>query len=140
MSGINKCIFIGRAGKDPEVKTTTNSTLANFSIAVSESWKDKNGEKKESTEWINVVVWGKLAEIVSQYVRKGMLVYIEGKLKTESWEKDGITRYATKIQADTVQMLSRPEGQSAPAPAPATGKWEEVKTEYPGNPTDELPF
>lgn len=110
---INKVIIIGRLGKDPEVRSAGNATLANFSIATTESWKDKStGEKKQVTEWHNIVVWKQLAEIASKYLHKGDQVYIEGKLKTRSWEKDGITRYATEIIGDTLTMLSKSPTQA----------------------------
>lgn len=96
---VNKVILIGRLGNDPEIKTLQNdSKVANFSLATSDVWYDKEtGEKKEATEWHRVVVWGKKAELVEKYLQKGSEVYLEGKLKTRSWEKDGITRYATEI-------------------------------------------
>lgn len=96
---VNKVILIGRLGNDPEIKTLQNdSKVANFSLATSDVWYDKEtGEKKEATEWHRVVVWGKKAELVEKYLQKGSEVYLEGKLKTRSWEEDGITRYATEI-------------------------------------------
>lgn len=96
---VNKVILIGRLGNDPEIKTLQNdSKVANFSLATSDIWYDKGtGEKKEATEWHRIVVWGKKAELVEKYLQKGSEVYLEGKLKTRSWEKDGITRYATEI-------------------------------------------
>lgn len=117
---VNKVILLGRIGKTPEIKYTPNgSAVANFSVATSESWKDKSGDKKEKTEWHNIVVWGKLAEIVGKYMDKGTEVYIEGKLQTRSWEdKNGTKRYTTEILAETVQMTSggkRKDGESAKA-------------------------
>ena len=108
MSGVNKCIIIGRLGKDPELKyTQSGDAVAKFSVATSETWKDKNtGEKKEKTEWHNIEAWRRLGEICNQYLHKGSQVYIEGRLKTESWEdKDGTKRYMTKIVAQSMQML-----------------------------------
>lgn len=111
MSGVNKVILIGRLGKDPEVRNLDNgAVVANFSIATSESYKDRTtGEKKEITEWHNIVLWRGLAEIAQKYLRKGDMVYIEGKLRTRSWEKDGVTRYTTEIVGDNMNMLS-PKG------------------------------
>ena len=108
MSGVNKVILIGRLGKDPEVRNLDNgAVVANFSIATSESYKDRTtGEKKEITEWHNIVVWRGLAEIAQKYLRKGDMVFIEGKLRTRSWEKDGVTRYTTEVVADNLTMLS----------------------------------
>jgi single-strand DNA-binding protein len=115
MSGVNKVILIGRLGKDPEVRNLDNgAVVANFSIATSESYKDRTtGEKKEITEWHNIVLWRGLAEIAQKYLRKGDMVYIEGKLRTRSWEKDGVTRYTTEIVADNMNMLSPKTGASA---------------------------
>src|SRR5687767_7229347 len=107
MSGVNKVILVGRLGKDPEVRNLENGvSVANFTMATSESYKDKTtGEKKEVTEWHNIVLWRCLAEISQKYLHKGDLVYIEGKLRTRSWEKEGVTRYTTEIIADNMTML-----------------------------------
>jgi len=119
MSGINKAILIGRLGRDPEVRYTPDgAAVANFSIATSEEWKDKaTGEKKERTEWHRIVAFRKLGEICGEYLSKGRQVYIEGRLQTRSWEKDGVTRYTTEIVASDVQFLgtkdsANSEGQS----------------------------
>jgi len=111
MSGVNKVILVGRLGKDPEVRNLENgAVVANFSIATSESYKDRTtGEKKEITEWHNIVLWRGLAEIAQKYLHKGDMVYIEGKLRTRSWEKEGVTRYTTEIVGDNMNMLS-PKG------------------------------
>src|SRR6187402_141223 len=112
MSGVNKVILVGRLGKDPEVRNLENgAVVANFTLATSESYKDKTtGEKKEITEWHNVVLWRGLAEISQRYLHKGDMVYIEGKLRTRSWEKEGVTRYTTEIIADNMTMLSGKSG------------------------------
>jgi single-strand DNA-binding protein len=112
MSGVNKVILVGRLGKDPEVRNLDNgAVVANFTIATSESYKDKTtGEKKEITEWHNVVLWRGLAEIAQKYLHKGDMVYVEGKLRTRSWEKEGITRYTTEIVADNMTMLGSRSG------------------------------
>lgn len=108
MSGVNKVILIGRLGKDPEVRNLDNgAVVANFSIATSESYRDRTtGERKEVTEWHNIVLWRGLAEIAQKYLHKGDMVFIEGKLRTRSWEKDGVTRYTTEVVADNMTMLS----------------------------------
>ncbi len=105
--GINKVILVGTCGKDPDTRyTPSGSAVSNISIATNEQWTDKQtGQKQERTEWHNVVFFGRLAEIVGEYLKKGSQVYIEGKLKTDSYEKDGITRYSTKIVANEMQML-----------------------------------
>lgn len=109
MSGsINKVILIGNLGKDPEVRHLENgATVANFSIATSETYKDrKTGEKVSQTEWHNIVAWRGLAEIAERYLKKGQKVYIEGKLKTRSWQdQDGNNRYSTEIITDNLTML-----------------------------------
>ena len=113
MSGVNKVILVGRLGKDPEVRNLENgAVVANFTMATSETYKDRNtGERKEVTEWHNIVLWRGLAEIASKYLHKGDLVYIEGKLRTRSWEKEGVTRYTTEIVGDNMTMLgSKPGG------------------------------
>jgi len=109
MAGVNKVILIGNLGKDPELRYTPDGTpVANFSIATSDSWVDKqSGEKREKTEWHRIVAWRRLAEICSEYLTKGRQVFIEGKLQTRSWEKDDVTRYTTEIIARDVQFLGR---------------------------------
>lgn len=107
MASINKVILIGSLGKDPEVRFMPNGeAVCNFSIATSESWKDKTGAKQEKTEWHNIVMYRKLAEIAGEYLKKGAPVYIEGKLQTRKWQtKEGQDRYTTEIIADSMQML-----------------------------------
>jgi single-strand DNA-binding protein len=113
MSGVNKVILIGNLGADPEIRHLQNGvSVANFRIATSETFKDKNtGEKREQTEWHSIVAWRGLAEITEKYLKKGSKVYIEGKLRTRKWEKDGIDRYTTEIMADEMTLLDRPSGQ-----------------------------
>ena len=107
MSGVNKVILVGRLGTDPEVRNLeSGATVANFSMVTSETYKDKmTGERKEITEWHNVVLWRGLADIAAKYLHKGDQVYIEGKLRTRSWEKDNITRYTTEIVGDNLTLL-----------------------------------
>jgi single-strand DNA-binding protein len=115
MAGINKVILVGRLGTDPEVKTVTGgNTVARLSLATSESWNDKNGQKQERTEWHRVVIWGKLAELCGRYLSKGRQVYVEGRLQTRQWEdQQGQKRYTTEIVASTVQFLSPMQNQNA---------------------------
>jgi len=105
--GINKVILIGNLGRDPETRYTQNgSAVTNFSVATSENWRDRaTGEQQERTEWHNVVCFQRLAEIAGEYLRKGSKVYIEGSLRTTSWEQDGQKRYRTEIMARDLQML-----------------------------------
>ena len=140
--GVNKVILVGTCGQDPEVRYLPNgNAVTNLSLATSEQWTDKQtGQKVEKTEWHRVSMFGKVAEIAGEYLRKGSQVYIEGKLQTREWEKDGIKRYTTEIVVDmqgTMQLLGgRPQGdqqgpgggnnyqqaaprQQAPRPAPS---------------------
>ena len=113
MRGVNKAIIIGSVGKDPEVRATASGDcIVNLSVATSESWKDKQGNKQESTEWHRVSAFGKLAEIIRDYVVKGSKVYIEGKIKTRSYDKDGVKVYVTEIVANELQMLDS-KGESS---------------------------
>ena len=117
MSGINKVIIIGNVGQDPETKyMPSGGAVTNLSIATSESWKDKQtGQPQERTEWHRVILFNRLAEIASEYVRKGSKVYVEGALRTRQWDQDGVKRYSTEIVAAQMQMLdSKPQGQQAP--------------------------
>lgn len=114
---VNKVILIGNLGKDPEVRRLDNNTaVASFSLATSESYTDRTtGERRDQTDWHNIVVWRGLAEVCEKYLKKGMKVYIEGKLKTRSWnDKEGVTRYTTEVVAEQMTMLTRAEnnGQS----------------------------
>ena len=139
MAGVNKVILIGRLGRDPEVRYTPSGTaVANFSIATSEEWKDKNtGEKQERTEWHKIVAWRRLGEICGEYLHKGSQVYIEGRLQTKSWEdRDGNTRYTTEVVALNMQML---DSQSKEGKAESTE--ERFPSEEPVSiPDDDIPF
>ena len=105
--GINKVILIGRLGQDPELRYTPNGTpVANFNIATNYAWTDKKGEKQTGVDWHRIVAWNKLGEICAEYLVKGRQVYVEGKLKTRSWEKDGHKFYITEVVAVDVQFLS----------------------------------
>lgn len=118
MAGVNKVILVGNLGKDPEVRHLESGVpVASFSVATSESYNDKNsGEKKTVTEWHNIVLWRGLAEVAEKYLHKGDQVYIEGKLRTRQWEKDGVTRYSTEVIGENMTMLGgRPRQEGAPA-------------------------
>ena len=107
MAGVNKAILVGNLGRDPELRQTPNGqSVVNFTLATSESWTDKSGEKVERTEWHRIVVWGKTAEMCNQYLSKGRTVYVEGRIQTREWEdKDGHKRYTTEINANTVNFI-----------------------------------
>jgi single-strand DNA-binding protein len=131
---VNKAILVGNLGRDPEVRYTPSGTaVANFTIATSERWKDKTtGEMKEQTEWHRIVAWGRLGEICGEYLSRGKQVYIEGRIQTRSWEKDGVTRYTTEIVAQEMKMLgSRDPGDSSRPTGP------EAVSEYSGPPLPE---
>ena len=116
MASVNKCIFIGNLGRDPEMKyTASGEAICNFSIACTESWKDKQtGEKKEMTEWVRISFFGKLAEICGQYLKKGSQVYVEGSMRTRKWtDKDGQERYTTEIRGDVMRILGSKDSQSS---------------------------
>lgn len=103
---LNKCLFIGRLGQDVDLRyTPTGTACANISLAVGNDYKDKSGKKVEQTEWVKIAAFDKLAEIMHEYLKKGSLIYIEGKMKTRSYEKDGVKCYSTEIIADQMQML-----------------------------------
>lgn len=122
---VNKWHGIGNLGKDPEMRFMPDGkAVANISIAITEKYKDKNGEQKEVTEWVNVAFFGKLAEIVGQYLHKGSQIYVEGKLRTEKYQKDGQDRYITKIIGESMQMVggksdTKPKDLTKPETAPA---------------------
>lgn len=113
--GVNKVILLGNVGNEPELRQIPNgSAVVNFSLATSESWRDKNtGNQETRTEWHRVVAFNRLAEIVGEYVRKGSKIYIEGQLRTRKWDKDGVTQYATEIVASEMQMLDSKGGKQS---------------------------
>jgi single-strand DNA-binding protein len=118
MASVNKWIGIGNLGRDPESRyTASGEAICNFSIACTETWKDKQtGERKEMTEWVRISAFGKLAEICGQYLKKGSQVYVEGSLRTRKWtDKDGQERYTTEIRCDDMKMLGSRQGMGAPA-------------------------
>jgi single-strand DNA-binding protein len=115
MAGVNKVILVGNLGKDPEVRHLEGgAAVANFPLATSESYKDKSGQRIEQTEWHNIVVWRGLAEVAEKYLKKGMTIYVEGKLRTRSWDdKEGHKRYTTEIVGDTFTILSKRENSAS---------------------------
>jgi len=139
MAGINKVILIGRLGRDPEIRYTPSGVaVANFTIATSEEWKDKDsGEKRERTEWHRIEAWRRLGEVCGEYLHKGKQVYIEGKLQTDAWEdRDGNKRYTTKIVAQNMQMLDKVGREEKPERFDP-----KFAVEEPANiPDDDIPF
>jgi single-strand DNA-binding protein len=151
MASVNKVILIGNLGKDPETRyLPSGEAVTSFSIATSETWKDKtSGEKKEATEWHRISAFGKLAEICGEYLRKGSPVYIEGSLRTRKWQdKEGQDRYTTEIRADQMRMLgSRGEGGGGggggggmrePAAAPSGGSASKAPAKKSGGSFDDM--
>lgn len=134
---VNRVILIGHLGKDPEIKFTPSGVaLAKFSLATTEKRKDADGNLQEHTEWHKIIFWRRLAEIAGEYLKKGMLVYIEGRIQTHSWEDDqGVKKYMTEIVGDRMQMLSRKE-ETESSPEPKTSK----SAEKPLEEEEDLPF
>ncbi|MDP3183528.1 MAG: single-stranded DNA-binding protein [Desulfobaccales bacterium] len=135
MAGVNKVILVGHLGADPEMRYTASGTaVAKFRIATTEKFTDKQGNRQERTEWHRITAWGKLAEICGQYLSKGKQVYIEGKIRSDTWEQEGVKRYSYEIVADTLQMLGSPgrgaEREPEPPFAPPEG----------GVPEEDIPF
>ncbi len=137
MAGVNKVILIGNLGKDPEVRYLDNGVaVANFSLATTESYKNKEGERVSQTEWHNIVLWRGLAEIAEKFLKKGSAVYIEGKIRNRKWEdKEGNNRYTTEILADNMTMLGKREDNTTQSSG--TPNKEEIPQEEKG---DDLPF
>ncbi len=143
MAGINKAIIVGRLGQDPEVRYTADGTaVASFSVATSENWKDKEtGDKRERTEWHRIVAWRRLGEICGEYLSKGRQVYVEGRIQTRSWEKDGVTRYTTEIIASDVQFLGgRDAGDGNNRSFSSPPQPQGPDTTYQDSSDDDIPF
>ena len=142
MASLNKVMLIGNLGKDPEVRYTAAGTaVASFSVATSDKFKNKSGEWEEKTEWHNVTLWARLAEIAGEYLSKGKTVYIEGRLQTRKWQdRDGKDRYTTEIVGEKMQMLSG-KGEGGGRPAAGRAESQESGYEEPAfNPDDDIPF
>ena len=159
MSSLNKVMLIGNVGKDPEVTTLdSGSKVAKFTLATSERYTDKSGQKQEKTEWHNIVAWGPQADVIEKYVTKGKQLYVEGQIQSRSWEQDGVKRYATDIRLNSFVFIgtkdggspsqsSAPQSSSASAAAPKPAAKSTAKTAAPSpapamSDTDdeELPF
>lgn len=141
---INKVILIGNVGKDPEIRYLENGTpVTTITLATSEYYTNKNGERVSNTEWHNVVLWRNLAEIAQKYVKKGSQIFIEGKIRSRSWDdKDGNKKYITEIIADNMQLLGRKpdDSQSSASHEPAKSVVENDSVSIASEPTDDLPF
>lgn len=142
---VNKVILIGNLGKDPEVRSFgSGGMVAKFPIATTETYKDKDGNRVEQTEWHNIEVWGELAKIAEQYLRKGKQVFVEGSIRTETWEDNGVKKYSTKIRATNFTMLGSAQGgEGAPSSSPASYSSKDKEAVPQGiaaSDTDDLPF
>jgi single-strand DNA-binding protein len=139
MASVNRVILIGNLGRDPELRYTPSGTaVANFSLATTDRFSNKQGERQERTEWHRIVAWGRTAELCAQYLSKGRSVYVEGRLQTNEWEdKEGQKRRTTEIVAQTVQFLGgRNAGESGGGPPPSSGGG----PDSPPPPSDDIPF
>lgn len=142
MNDLNQCGFIGRLGRDPEARFMPDGkAVTNFSIAVGSNWTDKSGDKQESTEWVRICTFGKLAEICSEYLKKGSQVFISGAMKTRKWtDKDGAEKYTTEIMANQMQMLGgKPDRQDESRPAKADVKDTKSSKSF-ADMDDDIPF
>src|SRR5439155_7258766 len=142
MSGVNKVILVGNLGANPEMRFTQGGqAVANLRIATTERWTDKGGQRQEATEWHRVVVWGKQAEIVGQYLTKGRQVYVEGRIRTRQWQdQSGQKRFSTEVVAQNVQMLGA-RGERGPEEMNATVPAEEpAAADFGVGPDDDIPF
>ncbi len=148
MAGLNKVILIGNLGRDPELRYTANGQpVANFTLATTESWTNKSGEREQRTEWHRIVTWGRLAEICGEHLSKGKQVYVEGRLQTREWEdREGNKRRTTEVTANQVLMLGRrgdaPGGPSSPPDAPEgpTPEGPTPEGSAPDSSSDDIPF
>jgi len=143
MAGVNKVILIGNLGKDPEIRNLESGVkLARFSLATTETFKDKEGNKTDHTEWHNIVMWRGLADIAERFLKKGNTIFVEGRIRTRQWQdENNNTRYTTEIQADNMTMLGgRRDFDSSPAPSQANSQVMEDQPKNDDGPEDDLPF
>ena len=141
-TGVNKVILIGNLGRDPEIQRLENGVKkASFSLATTEVYKNKDGEKTQHTEWHNIVLWRGLAEVAENYLKKGNTIYVEGRIRKREWEdKEGQKRYTTDILGDSMTMLGGPRREGAHDEPVAETVKEENGTVLPAQPEDDLPF
>jgi single-strand DNA-binding protein len=132
---VSKTILIGRVGQKPEVKQVSNTSVAKFSLATTENWKDKDGTKKEETTWHNIVIWGKLCDVVEKYVNKGDLLYVEGRIKNDKYEKEGVTHYTTSIVVNELKMLGSKDSKGETKQEPKSDSLGRTTA-----PDDDLPY
>ena len=146
MAGVNKVILIGNLGKDPEVRHLEGgASVANFTMATTESYKDKTGARVDQTEWHNIVMWRGLADVAEKYLKKGMTIYVEGKLRTRMYEKDGQKHYRSEIMADNMTILSRKDDTRTSSEGPSSSSGQTGGSDISQTPgstgaADDLPF
>lgn len=134
---LNKVMLIGRLGKDPEIRyTNSGSAVANFSMATTDTWKDKQGQKQERTEWHNIVAWGRLADFSQNYLKKGKLIYVEGRLQTRDWtDNQNVKHWKTECVANTINFMEKLDSQGQ-APAGSPAPYDDPGPQDPGPPAD----
>ena len=140
---LNKILLIGNAGRTPDIRAVGDTKVASFTLATTERYKGKDGNVREETEWHNIAVWGKLADVVEKYVDKGTHLYVEGRIKTEKYtDAQGVEKYAVKVIASSLQLLGKKEGGSAPADQPQQSSgYQSTPMPPAGDPQDDdLPF
>lgn len=140
---LNKILLIGNAGRTPDIRAVGDTKVASFTLATTERYRGKDGNVREETEWHNIAVWGKLADVVEKYVDKGTQLYVEGRIKTEKYaDAQGVEKYAVKVIASSLQLLGKKEGGSAPAAQPQQGqRWQSTPIPPAGEPEDDdMPF
>jgi single-strand DNA-binding protein len=141
MAGVNKVILIGNLGRDPEVRHLEGgASVANFPIATTESYKDKTGTRVDQTEWHNIVMWRGLADVAEKYLKKGMTVYVEGKLRTRSYDKDGQKHYRTEVMADNMTILSRKDDNRTSNDGGSSQSGADISPGSGTSAADDLPF
>jgi single-strand DNA-binding protein len=139
-NGLNNCAFIGNLGKDPDVKTVGGQTVANFTLAVNESWTDKQGQKQERVEWVRFAAWGKKADVIAKYCTKGQKLYVAGRLQTREYEKNGEKRYATDIVVNDFLFLGGGKGAAASASSGQSAYADDDAAVADDFSTDDIPF
>ena len=137
---LNKVMLIGRLGRDPEVRyTNSGSAVANFSMATTDTWKDKQGQRQERTEWHNIVAWGRLADFAQNYLKKGKLIYVEGRLQTRDWtDNQNVKHWKTECVANTINFMEKLGDGEGQAPSAGSGPYNDPGPQDPGPPPEDM--